>query len=155
MKASFNSYPGIAGSVLKVLIPTLILVCVTVSSVFAETRKVAYFEVGFTGRKNTFVIKLRDKQRILEARAFLERKQPSFGSAVIGRIVKAKVSYNKRWSYHLKPMTISFFELAVEVCDGSPLLVEKHLEEVGGALLPGNIWCPWSSYLKREVRRPR
>lgn len=29
--------------------------------------------------------------------------------------------------------------------------VEKHLSDVGGAFLPGNAWCPWSSRLIAEV----
>jgi hypothetical protein len=28
--------------------------------------------------------------------------------------------------------------------------VEEHLVDVGGALLPGNRWCPWMSHLTVE-----
>ena len=59
--------------------------------------------------------------------------------------------YNPRWSYHLDPASISFFQCAIEVCDASPQYVEEHLSEVGGAFLPGSTWCPWSSRVAEEV----
>ncbi|MER6506540.1 hypothetical protein ABT158_06965 [Nonomuraea sp. NPDC001636] len=68
-----------------------------------------------------------------------------------GRIVKRSVAYNARWSYHLQPETINFFDVAIEVCDASMTYVEDHLDEAGGAFLPGGHWCPWSSRLTREL----
>ncbi len=120
------------------------------SSARADSRRVAYFEVGFRGRKDTFVIKLRDKKRINEARTLIQKKR---ARSVMGRIVKGKTSYNRRWSYYLKPTTVSFFDYAVEVCDASPVQLEKHLNQAGSSFLPSYRWCPWSSYLRREVRR--
>jgi hypothetical protein len=35
----------------------------------------------------------------------------------------------------------------MEVCDASMTYVEDHLDEVGGAFLPGAQWCPWDSKL--------
>ncbi|WPB77176.1 hypothetical protein KYC5002_50385 [Archangium violaceum] len=45
----------------------------------------------------------------------------------------------------------SFFDVAIEVCDADMGFVQEHLDEAGGAFLPGFLWCPWNSRLKREV----
>jgi hypothetical protein len=49
---------------------------------------------------------------------------------------------------------VRFFEVAIEVCDATMPYVEDHLDEVGGAFLPGGYWCPWTSRLTREVPAP-
>jgi hypothetical protein len=41
--------------------------------------------------------------------------------------------------------------MAIEVCDANMMYVEDHLDEAGGAFLPGNHWCPWDSRVTREV----
>lgn len=56
-----------------------------------------------------------------------------------------------RWSSHLRPESISFFDQAIEVCDATIPYVEDHLDEAGGAFLPGNYWCLWTSRLVREL----
>lgn len=110
----------------------------------------AYFE--FTdSHEDLFVIRLTDPARIDEARDILDGG-PHRG--VMGTIVKEPAPYNPAWSYHLEPDSITFFEFAVEVCDASIAYVEEHLNEVGGAFLPGNSWCPWSSELVREIPAP-
>ena len=52
---------------------------------------------------------------------------------------------------HLDPATVAFAENAIEVCDATIRYVEEHLDEVGDALLPGGVWCPWGSRLLEEV----
>jgi uncharacterized protein (TIGR03437 family) len=54
----------------------------------------------------------------------------------------------------LSNQSIEFFAAAVEVCDGSIAYVESFLDEAGGAFLPGNIWCPWTSRLIGEIPPP-
>jgi hypothetical protein len=71
---------------------------------------------------------------------------------VMGEIISKKATYNRDWSFYVAPYSISFFENAVGVCDASISYTEEHLDEVGGAFLPGNIWCPWSSLLMKELR---
>jgi len=68
-----------------------------------------------------------------------------------GRIKKSRKDYNPNFSYHLDPSTITFFTMAIEVCDASMSYVEDHLDEACGAFLPGCFWCPWSSRLVREI----
>ena len=106
----------------------------------------AYYE--FTDGTDTFVIHLTDADKILEANDILANSTPK---GVMGTILKEPVSYNSPWSYHLDPASIEFFEMAVEVCDASIQFVEDNLDDVGGATLPGNQWCPWGSSLTRQV----
>jgi hypothetical protein len=71
---------------------------------------------------------------------------------VTGLVVAEAVPYNKPWSFHLDPTSISFAEMSIEVCDAATTYVEEHLAEVGGAFLPGRRWCPWSSRVIEEVQ---
>lgn len=113
----------------------------------------AYFVVDIPPRKDVFVIKLTDPVKIQHARDVLNNPQTN-RRQVIGKIIKQPAEYNRPWSFHLDPQTIDFFDSAIEVCDGSVAYVETHLEEAGGAFLPGNTWCPWASRLLREIKPP-
>lgn len=96
----------------------------------------------------TFVIELLNQARIDEARKIISGK---LGKGVIGTVVTKSASYNSPWSWHLDPGTISFFEMAAEVCDCNVQYLEEHLGEIGGPFLPNNTWCPWSSRLVQEI----
>jgi len=109
----------------------------------------AYFEFSDSW-DDLFVIKLTDSNLIQEARNILNNVQTD-ATHVNGIIIKEPVNYNPSWSFHYDPSTIEFFENAMEVCDASIAYVEEYLDEVGGALLPDNRWCPWSSELTREL----
>lgn len=111
----------------------------------------AYFV--FTDGKDTFIFKLTDPKKIQEARDILSGKQKG-KVHVAGTVVTKPAPYNQPWGYHLNPDTISFFENSVEVCDATIRYVEDHLAEVGGAFLPKNWWCPWTSRLVKEVSYP-
>ena len=110
----------------------------------------AYFEFSDVDPEKRFVIKLVDPKKIDHARRILKGEEKS-RVHISGIIVKEKAQYNSRWSYHLDPNSIDFFEVAVEVCDSSMQYVEDHLSEVGGSFLPENRWCPWSSKVVREL----
>ena len=99
---------------------------------------------------DSFVIRLVHETQIEEARAILAGKEPQKG--VQGKVITKKASYNPQWDYHLEPASISFFEVAKEVCDASIRYVQDHLAEVGKEFLPYCHWCPWSSRLTREIR---
>lgn len=106
------------------------------------------------GQGKEFIFELTNDTLIAHARKVLsgaERSKPH----VAGRIVKKKASYNPDFSYHLDPATISFFDVGTDTredSDASAGYVEDHLDEAGGAFLPGSNWCPWESKLTREVK---
>jgi hypothetical protein len=97
-----------------------------------------------------FVFKLTNDQRIAEARRILSGEE-QMSVHVMGRLRKTPQPYNPSWSFHLDPDTITFFTMAIEVCDATTRYVEEHLDEACGAFLPGCFWCPWSSRLTREI----
>jgi uncharacterized protein (TIGR03437 family) len=113
----------------------------------------AYFQFSSRPAPETFVIRLTELEKIKHARDLLSRRRSDLPH-VIGTIVKSPVPYNPPWRYHLAPNSIHFFDSAIEVCDGAIQYIEDHLDEVGGALLPGNTWCPWGSRLIRELAKP-
>ncbi|MEV4000662.1 calmodulin [Actinomadura sp. NPDC049753] len=104
--------------------------------------------------REQFVIKLTDPAKIQHARDLLSGDSAD-RPHVVGRILTRSTPYNPRWSYHLNPDTIDFFDVAIEVCDATMPYVDDHLDEAGGAFLPGLVWCPWSSRLVRELPAPR
>ncbi|MET9530792.1 MULTISPECIES: calmodulin-binding protein [unclassified Streptomyces] len=114
----------------------------------------AYFEVA-DGRdyRNTWVIKLTKPEDIQHARDLASGKTDE-RPHVLGRIEKRPQPYNPRWSYNLRPDTIGFFDVAIEVCDATPSYTEDYLDEAGGPFLPGLVWCPWSSHITKEVPAP-
>ncbi|WP_405020548.1 calmodulin-binding protein [Kitasatospora sp. NBC_00070] len=111
----------------------------------------AYFE--FTDGTDTFVFKLTDSAKIQQARNILSGVETET-VGVMGKVVKTPAFYNTPWKYQLAPNSVSFFGMAVEVCDAGISYVNNHLSEVGGALLPGSTWCPWQSKLTREITAP-
>jgi hypothetical protein len=110
----------------------------------------AYFAVETIERSGEFVIKLTKDADIAHARDLLSGNDDS-RPHVMGRILKRPAEYNPKWSFHIAPETISFFDMAIEVCDAPTQYVEDHLDEACGAFLPGCFWCPWTSRLTREV----
>jgi hypothetical protein len=116
----------------------------------AQAAPAAYFVMTDITREE-FVIQLTDPGKIQHARDLLSGTTAD-RPHVLGRIIKRPVAYNPRWSYHLNPDTVDFFDYAIEVCDATIPYVEDHLDEAGGAFLPGLVWCDWSSRLVREIR---
>ncbi len=111
----------------------------------------AYFALTTADNAPEFIFKLTDEDRIAEARRILSGEEKN-KIHVHGRLSRSKAPYNPRWNFYLKPETINFFEVAIEVCDATTEYVEDHLDEAGGAFLPGLHWCPWSSRLTREIK---
>lgn len=103
----------------------------------------------FTDVSNeTFVIRLDDPAAVAHARGLLAGTETG-DPHIAGTVVKAHAPYNIGWSYHIDD--ISFFELSAEVGDSQMRYLEKHLAEVGGALLPGSVWTGWTSALAEEL----
>jgi hypothetical protein len=94
------------------------------------------------------IIKLTDPEKIAHARGLLSGK----GTPRTSYLRAKSVPYNSDWLFHLAPESIHFFELA----SATPrsVYVGDHLDEVGGAFLPRNQWCPWASQLVRECNQP-
>jgi hypothetical protein len=127
-----------------------LLALTATQSTQATAADAAYFNLRDSTGSN-FVIKLTDPARIAEARDIVANHERKI---VIGRIIKYPAAYNPRWSFHYNPDTVSFADMAIEVCDATIPYVEDHLDEAGGAFLPGLVWCPWSGRLTSQVIAP-
>ncbi|MET9952250.1 calmodulin-binding protein [Streptomyces sp. NPDC006339] len=121
----------------------------TSAPVTAEAADPAYFEFTDITRERA-VVRLDDPEKIAHARA-LVNGETTERPHLVGRIAKSQAAYNPRWSFHFRPETVDFFDVAIEVCDATLPYVEDHLDEAGGAFLPGLVYCPWTSRLTREV----
>jgi hypothetical protein len=138
---------------------TKLLAVLTVMATFsvaapapAQAAGPAYFVMTDITREQ-FVVQLTDPVKIQHARDLLSGTTTD-RPHVYGRILKRTAPYNPRWSYNLNPDTVDFFDVAIEVCDATIPYVEDHLDEAGGAFLPGLVWCPWTSRLVRELPSP-
>ncbi|MFF4950940.1 BP74-related protein [Streptomyces chattanoogensis] len=115
------------------------------------TESAAYFVMtDVTGTE--FVVRLTEPDKIQHARDLLSGATTS-RPHLIGRIDRQPAPYNPHWSFHYLSDTVDFFDFAIEVCDATTPYVEDHLDEAGGAFLPGLMWCPWSSRLVREIHK--
>ncbi|MGW3341203.1 BP74-related protein [Streptomyces sp. NPDC001009] len=118
----------------------------------AAAESPAYFEMTDVTHAR-MVIKLTEPAEIEHARELVSGETTD-RPHLIARIVKRTAPYNPRWSYHTQPESSHFFDSAIEVCDATIPYVEEHLDEAGGAFLPGLVWCDWSSRLIREIPAP-
>ena len=148
------SLPTLEGTIVKAKRPVAtrmlsfaVVMCITLALTDTTSSTEAYFQFKDFD-SNTFVFKLVDASKIQEAREILAKKLKIH---IMGTLEKSPVTYNKPWHYHMRPETVSFFEVTTEVCDSTIRLVEGRLSEVGGDFLPENFWCPWSSLLTKEV----
>jgi hypothetical protein len=119
----------------------------------AQAGRAAYFVFDYPPAPERFVIQLNRPEQIAHARRILSGEETE-AVHVMGKVLKRSKRWNAPWSFHLAPKSIEFFAFAIEVCDASIQYVEEHLDEVGGAFLPGSVWCPWGSRLLEEIPRP-
>ncbi|KAM9960144.1 hypothetical protein ACTFIW_009269 [Dictyostelium discoideum] len=128
----------------------VLLSLLLVFSVLVQSEE-AYFGLKTHGSHDDFIFKLTDSEKIKKARDILAGNEKN-EIHVMGRIKKENKDYNPKYSFILNPDQISFFDMAIEVCDATTNYVEDHLDEVCGAFLPGCYWCPWSSKLTKEIK---
>src|SRR4029453_3527421 len=117
----------------------------------AQAGRAAYFVFDYPPAPERFVIQLNRPEQIAHARRILSGEETE-AVHVMGKVLKRSKPWNAPWGLPLPPKAVEFFALAIEVCDASIQYVEDHLDEVGGAFLPGSVWCPWGSRLLEESR---
>ena len=110
----------------------------------------AYFKFDKPPGPATFIFKLIDPAKIKKARDILSGVETTT-TQVMGYIVEGKMPYNPPYNYYLNPDSISFFQLAMELCDEGvfPEYPRDFCEQfpVGQCT-----WCPWRSRLLEEVK---
>ena len=63
-----------------------------------------------------------------------------------GRLIRGPgpAEYNLPWSWHMDPMEIEMAEVTIELCDGTPSIIENNLDEW---LEVVGQFCPWDARL--------
>ncbi len=157
MRRMFTRIGSIAAvAMLSVTLAQPTIAATPVSHGVAAQRSVdepAYFEMTDYSRQ-IFVVKLTRDEDIQHARDLLSGATDE-RPHLLARIIKRTASYNPRYDFHADPATVGFFDHAIEVCDATIPYVNDHVDEAGGAFLPGRVWCDWSSRLVREIPAPQ
>ena len=79
-----------------------------------------------------------------------EEGNPEIG-VVNGPVEEVIPDSGHEWSFRIDPKKVEFADLTTEVCDGTFMYVEDHLEEW---LASVKTYCPWSTRrLIKEIRR--
>jgi hypothetical protein len=66
----------------------------------------------------------------------------SMAKIPVGTLDCTNATYNCGWTWRMKPDTVQFAELTIEVCDGLPSYVEAHC-----ASFANGTYCPWAAEL--------
>jgi hypothetical protein len=98
---------------------------------------IATFDVG----GETFRVRIENPATIEQVRA-LERGE-SAATIPNGKLL-AGADGNEPWSWHLDPVDIEMAEMTIELCDGTPPMVEADLDYWLGTV---GRYCPWSAQL--------
>ncbi len=63
-----------------------------------------------------------------------------------GRLIRGPgpAEYNLPWSWHMDPMEIEMAEVTIELCDGTPSIIENNLDEWLDVV---GQFCPWDARL--------
>jgi hypothetical protein len=94
-----------------------------------------------------FRAKTSSPEVIAQARAQLKLPEAERNLFAIGPIAAGNGGYNLAWQWHYSDFALA--ELAIELCDGTPTLVEDDLEYW---LTTVKSFCPWASYVHAEIK---
>jgi hypothetical protein len=102
--------------------------------------KLAYFLVQV--QNETFVLAVLSERALRDALDCLEGRKRLIP---IGEIAPGDGGFNRGQGWHLKPETVRFAEVAMEVCDGRP-------SDVGN--ITARVFCPWSARVVQRLPNP-
>ena len=111
-----------------------------------------FFEFGHRGSDVTFYAWTTNEAVIQNVEAQLALPEADRLQHINGEIAELPegCNWNKQWSWYFPPAGWNLSEVSIEVCDGNPQYVEDNLQDY----LDIDRYCPWSSYVLREVDQP-
>lgn len=111
-----------------------------------------FYEFAHRGTDYTFYAWTNDTAVIARVQAQLALAEEDRTQHINGRIAElpAGCELNMDWSWYFPPNEWDMADISIELCDGNPQYVEDHLEDY----LHINQYCPWGSYVLREVGQP-
>ena len=92
----------------------------------------------------TFRILLHDPDRIAEARSLLTTGQ---ATVVHGELARGSGGFNSGYGWHLEPRSVTFVDMAMELCDGRPSFVQSHIDYFVDTV---KYYCPWGARITAE-----
>lgn len=87
----------------------------------------------------TFVVEVNTADQVEQMEARLASGEEGVLS---GELAAGDAGYNEPWSWHMVPATVHAPDLAIEVCDGRPSMVEDDLEYWLDTV---ERFCPWGA----------
>lgn len=121
---------------------------------FADTtvRNTATFVIqhrGVEGEKGKFFVRTSDIAVIQKARKELAKPETDRQLFVNGKLAYGDANINYPWHWHIIDDKWDLTEKSIEVCDGTPEMVEQDTRE-----WVENVkrFCPWKSYVFEEKR---
>lgn len=111
-----------------------------------------FFEFGHRGSDDTYIAWTSQASVIQNVEAQLALPEAERNQHINGEIQRMPTgcNLNKDWSWYFSPDNWDLAELSIELCDGNPTYVEENLEDY----LDIERYCPWSSYVLREIQQP-
>src|SRR5262245_21903973 len=103
----------------------------------ADPADTATFTVEVSGEQ--FKVKVQGEPAIVAMQGRLMTGQTG---VISGKLVRGDGGFNNSWGWHMDPTTVTAPDLAIELCDGRPSMVQSDL----------NYWvdtvkqyCPWGA----------
>ena len=104
----------------------------------------ARFEVEVSGER--FVVHVEGAAQISALEARMEAGEEG---VINGDIEAGDGGFNAPWGWHMVPTTVHTADMAIELCDGRPSLVEDDLAYWLGTVKQ---FCPWGAKVVRRIR---
>jgi hypothetical protein len=82
-----------------------------------------------------------------QVQAFRARLQSGVRGVISGELLQGSGGFNAPWRWHLDPATVHVADIAIELCDGRPSLVEADLSYW---LASVRRFCPWGAKVVSE-----
>lgn len=82
-----------------------------------------------------------------QAQALRARLASGTRGVISGDLVQGSGGFNTPWRWHMNPATVHVADVAIELCDGRPSMVEADLTYWLGSV---RRFCPWGAKVVSE-----
>ena len=96
-----------------------------------------------------FRVRIEDAGAIAEARSLITS---GVAKNISGEILRGANGINSGYSWHLKPSSVEFADMTIELCDGMPSYVEENVDYYVDTV---KRYCPWGARVMSEVGTPQ
>lgn len=110
----------------------------------AAPEEKAAFTIEVSGEHFTVEVETSAQAQELQARL-----DGGVEGVVTGDLAGGDGGFNQPWSWHLDPSTVHAVDMAIELCDGRPSMVEESLDYWLNTV---GRFCPWGARVTARVR---